>query len=88
MVSYIGNGLLYFGGLFLLTMPPRSIPYFDGDIPYIRLTKHALGLGLFMVGTMEIHGIVKKWAGFGFVLSSCGLILTIVGLRIYVEKSE
>jgi hypothetical protein len=69
-------------------MPPRSIPYFDGDIPWIRLTKHALGLGLFMVGTMEIHEVVKEWAGYGFILSSCGLILVIVGLRIYVEKSE
>jgi hypothetical protein len=86
VVSYVFFGILYFSGLILLAMPPGSIPWFDGTKNSVRLAKHALGLGFFMIGTMEIHDYVKDWAGYGFVLISTGLIICLALLRIYEEK--
>ncbi len=88
MAVYVLSGLAYLAGLLLLAMPPSTIPYFDGRIASVRLSKHALGLGLFMVGTMQIHTVVKQWTGYGFIISSSGLIIVIALLRIYMEKRE
>ena len=84
--KYILDGLLYLSGLLLLVMPPGSIPFWDGSTARVRLFKHALGLGLFVVGAMGIHEIAREWTGMGFVLVSALLVIAVSGVRILREK--
>lgn len=84
--KYVLDGILYLSGLLLVMMPPKSIPYWKGSRPAVRLCKHALGLGMFVVGTMGIHEIAREWTGMGFVLVSAFLILVVSGLRVLRKK--
>lgn len=86
MVKYVFDGLLYLGGLVLFVMPPESIPYWDGSRSSVRLTKHAIALGLFVIGTMGIHEVAREWTGFGFVLASAFLLIGLSLVRILSEK--
>ncbi len=70
----------------MVLMPPKSIPYWEGTRPRVRLIKHALGLGFFIVGTMGIHEIAREWTGMGFVLASALLLLVVSALRVVREK--
>lgn len=78
---------LYILGLYFIAMPPGSLPYFEGRDPGIRLMKHGLGLGIFAVGTMNIHSKMREHVGFGFILTSCILMILLIMLRVYFEKS-
>jgi len=85
-IQYALDGVLYLSGFLLVLMPPKSIPHWDGSRAGVRLFKHALGLGLFVVGTMGIHKIAREWTGMGFVLVSAFLILMVSGLQVLRQK--
>lgn len=86
MVKYVFDGLLYLSGLILFVMPPGSIPYWDGSRSVVRLTKHAVALGLFTIGAMGIHEVAREWTGFGFVLASAFLLIGLSLVRVLGEK--
>lgn len=79
-------GLLYLVGLVLIVMPPESLPISGPRKPAVRLTKHTLGLLLFLLGTMRIHRRIRHQVGAAFLIGSIFLILSLAIVRVWMEK--